>query len=145
MAKNKINRNDGYQTQLSLSILAPYEKIDFLENPMTLPTRSLIGALIKSVRQAKSLTQADVAEALGCEIETISRYERGKSIPDSEQLLRLAIFLGVSPLELLPYKADRSRESLLRLRANLCDLILTIDDHALLISLIDQASARAKK
>lgn len=127
-----------------------YEKIDFLENSMTTPIRSLIGTLIKSARQAKSLTQADVAEALGCELETISRYERGKSIPDSEQLLNLAIFLGVSPLELLPYKEDLSRESLLRLRAirlraTLHDLILTIDDPALLTSLIDQASAGKKK
>ncbi len=113
---------------------------------MTPPIRSLIGNLIKSARQAKSLTQADVAEALGCELETISRYERGKSIPDSEQLLNLAIFLGVSPLELLPYKADLSRrESLLRLRAELHVLILTIDDPALLTSLIDQASAGKKK
>lgn len=122
-----------------------YEKIGFLENHMTPPIRSLIGTLIKSARQAKRLTQADVAEALGCELETISRYERGKSIPDSEQLLNLAIFLGVSPLELLPYKADLSRESLLRLRATLHDLILTIDDPALLTSLISQASAGKKK
>jgi transcriptional regulator with XRE-family HTH domain len=56
----------------------------------------LIAARAKQARQAINQTQAQVARALGIAEMTISRYERGKYVPDSSIATRLAAHYGVS-------------------------------------------------
>lgn len=109
------------------------------------PIRSHIGSRLKALRRAKNLTQAAIAEALKCDLETISRYERGRTSPDVEQLMKIAKLLGVSLMDIFPCEADIAREELLSLRATLNELTFTIDDPALLTALIDQAKAGQKK
>lgn len=103
---------------------------------MTSPTRKFIGGRIRALRKAKGITQAVLAEALECEIATISRYERGQHSPDSEQLIKLARLFGVSPMDLLPSELDVSRAQILELRAKLLELIYKIDNPLLLEQLI---------
>lgn len=112
---------------------------------MISPTRKFIGARIKALRKAKGITQAVLAEALECENATISRYERGEYVPDSEQLLKIAKLLGASPMDILPTDDDVSRERLLELRATLQDLIFTIDNPSFLTKLIELAKTTNKK
>jgi len=47
------------------------------------------------------LTQAKVAEALGCEPDYVSRIERGRENLTLESLARIAALLDVDPSELL--------------------------------------------
>lgn len=49
-----------------------------------------IGKNIKSIRQAKGMTQDAMAEALYVTRQTISNYENGRSRPDLDMLLRIA-------------------------------------------------------
>lgn len=112
---------------------------------MTSPTRKFIGSRIKAYRKEKGITQAVVAEALGCEITTVSRYERGDTTPDSEQLLTLAKLLEVDPMDLLPGEADVRWTTINELRATLLDLVYGINDPDRLHQLIDLASAIHEK
>jgi transcriptional regulator with XRE-family HTH domain len=106
---------------------------------MTSSVRKLIGARIKLHRKSKQVTQAALAEALECEVTTIGRYERGEHSPDGEQLLKLAAFFGVSPLDFLPTDADERRHTVLELRSALADLVFLIDDPTQLQRLIAEA------
>ncbi len=106
---------------------------------MTSPIRTLIGSRIKSHRKAKLITQAALAEALDCEVTTIGRYERGEHSPDGEQLVKLAVFFGVSPIDFLPAERDVRWETICELRSILIELIYHIDEPALLERLIDAA------
>jgi transcriptional regulator with XRE-family HTH domain len=103
---------------------------------MTSPTRKFIGGRIRALRKAKGITQAVLAEALECEIATISRYERGAHSPDSEQLLTLARLLDVSPMDILPSELDISRAQVIELRTKLIELIYKIESPLLLEQLI---------
>ncbi|MDY7563438.1 MULTISPECIES: helix-turn-helix transcriptional regulator [unclassified Pseudomonas] len=111
---------------------------------MTSPIRSLIGSRIRSHRKAKHITQARLAEALDCEVTTVGRYERGDFSPDGEQLVKLAIFFGVSPLDFLPTEVEARWQAISELRSVLIDLIYRIDDPTDLQHLIVQAR-RPKK
>lgn len=54
--------------------------------------------ILKSLRQIKKLTQAEVAEQLGVSLSLYQKYEREKNTvtPSLEALVRLADFFGVS-------------------------------------------------
>lgn len=56
---------------------------------------------IATRRKALGLTQAQLAEKLGVETETLSRFERGKHLPSLATLERLAGLLQVTVSELL--------------------------------------------
>ena len=62
---------------------------------------------IRALREDKDLRQSDVAQATGIDQRTISNYETGKSNPDSEALIRLADFFGVS-IDYLVGRTDRN-------------------------------------
>ena len=51
---------------------------------------------LKELREAKGLTQANVAEAIACSPSNYARYERGVREPDLETLKLLSKFFGVS-------------------------------------------------
>jgi transcriptional regulator with XRE-family HTH domain len=62
--------------------------------------QGVLGAVIGSLRSAKDITQADVAEEVGINVSTWSRIERGESALTVEQLVLAAIRLEV-PLSVL--------------------------------------------
>lgn len=57
-----------------------------------------IGKNIRDLRERAKLTQDALAEQLCTTRQTISNYERGKTRPDVEQILRLAAILGQMPM-----------------------------------------------
>ena len=59
-----------------------------------------MGAKIRAFREAKGLSQMELAEALGLDQTTISAWERGIAEPTIFNLRRLADLLGVSPGDL---------------------------------------------
>lgn len=56
---------------------------------------------IKNARQAKGMTQEELAIRLNVTRQTISKWEKGLSIPDAEILIKLSEVLDVSVSELL--------------------------------------------
>ena len=51
---------------------------------------------IKDLREDRDLRQIDVAEAVGIDQRSLSNYETGKTNPDSDTVIKLARFFGVS-------------------------------------------------
>ena len=56
---------------------------------------------IKTYRKAKGLSQEELALKLNVVRQTVSKWEKGLSVPDSEMLIRLAEALDVQVTELL--------------------------------------------
>lgn len=51
---------------------------------------------IKELREDRDLRQTDVSSATGIDQRTLSNYETGKTNPDSEAIIKLAAFFGVT-------------------------------------------------
>ena len=60
-----------------------------------------IGKFIASCRKEESMTQAELAEKLGISDRAVSKWETGKSMPDSGIMLELCGFLKINVNELL--------------------------------------------
>ena len=59
------------------------------------------GATVKALREARKLTQADLAEMIGVSSKTVSKWETGKGLPDISLLQPLAQALNISVIELM--------------------------------------------
>lgn len=69
---------------------------------------------LKIFRKRKGLTQENVAEALNVVRQTISKWEKGISVPDADMLIRLAEILDVSVNELIGSDiADEKNEGMI--------------------------------
>jgi transcriptional regulator with XRE-family HTH domain len=61
------------------------------------------GALLRRTREARGLSQEEVARQVGVRAETIAKYEQGRSPnPTLMRLIALSQALGVAPHELVP-------------------------------------------
>ena len=60
-----------------------------------------IGKFIASCRKEEGMTQAELAEKLGISDRAVSKWETGKSMPDSGIMLELCEFLKINVNELL--------------------------------------------
>lgn len=106
---------------------------------MTSPIRTLIGSRIRWHRKARNITQAVLAEVIGCEDTTVGRYERGEYALDGEQLVKVASYFGVSPLDFLPSESDIRWQTVSELRSTLIDLVYRIEEPETLLRLIEAA------
>ena len=59
------------------------------------------GAAIRQLREARNLTQTELAEKIGVSSKTISKWETAKGLPDISLLQPLAQALGISVIELM--------------------------------------------
>ena len=59
------------------------------------------GATIKTLREGKNMTQAELGEKIGISDKTISKWETGKGLPDITLLQPLAEALRISVIELM--------------------------------------------
>ena len=59
------------------------------------------GATIKQLREARNLTQSELAQNIGVSSKTISKWETAKGLPDISLLQPLAQALGVCVIELM--------------------------------------------
>ena len=67
------------------------------------------GSTIKQLREARKLTQAELAAKIDVSHKTVSKWETGKGLPDISLLTPLSAALGVSVLELMSGDAVRNR------------------------------------
>ena len=65
---------------------------------------------IKAFRQKKGMTQEELASRLHVVRQTVSKWEKGLSVPDAELLIRLAEVLEVSVAQLLGGEAETAME-----------------------------------
>jgi transcriptional regulator with XRE-family HTH domain len=87
-------------------------------------TKQQIGRQIKSLRQARALTQEQVAERTRLSVNYLSRIERGLENPTLDTLLSVAECLQVDPQDLFAIQDDspkRLRQTLSRLAADTRD------------------------
>ncbi len=70
------------------------------------------GENIKALRIARSLSQKDLAEALGFSFQNISKWERDESRPDIDTLLAIARFFGTTTDALLGHSVEKAFSSL---------------------------------
>ena len=83
------------------------------------------GSTIRLLREAKGLTQAELARQLLVSAKTVSKWETAKGLPDISLLEPLAAALGVSVLELMQGEpvVNRNRAAnLLRSKLYVCPL-----------------------
>ncbi|MBE6956545.1 MAG: helix-turn-helix domain-containing protein [Ruminococcaceae bacterium] len=83
------------------------------------------GATIKSLRETKTLTQAELAQQLGVSDKAVSKWETGKGLPDISLLQPLAAALGVSLIELMNGEAVVNRNvsgNLMRSKFYVCPI-----------------------
>ena len=59
------------------------------------------GATIKQLREARNLTQTELAQRIGVSSKTISKWETAKGLPDISLLQPLAQALNISVIELM--------------------------------------------
>ena len=59
------------------------------------------GNTIRQLRETRKLTQAELAEKIGVSSKTISKWETGKSLPDSSIMLELCSTLDITVNDLL--------------------------------------------
>ena len=83
------------------------------------------GSTIKQLREARKLTQAELAAKIDVSHKTVSKWETGKGLPDISLLTPLSAALGVSVLELMSGDAVRNRNrsaNLLRTKFYVCPI-----------------------
>lgn len=68
-----------------------------------------VGKKLKSFREGKKLSQEKVAEVLHISRQTVSKWELGKSLPDFESLMKLAVLFDFSLDELFDLPAEREK------------------------------------
>lgn len=67
-----------------------------------------LGRAIADARRAKGLTQEKLADVIGIEQESISRLERGVTLPSLSRLMRIADVLAVPIASLIRSSSGRS-------------------------------------
>lgn len=70
------------------------------------------GGRLKAARNKKRLTQVEVAEILGIDDTTISKYENDKSEPDNATLTKLAGLYGMSIDKLMGRNIEMNRSDI---------------------------------
>ena len=68
----------------------------------------MIGPIIKSARQARELTLAEVGSALGVTRQYVYAWEAGRRNPGPKHLAKLAEVLGLQVTDLLPRESDNA-------------------------------------
>lgn len=59
------------------------------------------GTTVRTLREGRNMTQAELAERIGVSSKTVSKWETGKGLPDISLLQPLAQALGISVIELM--------------------------------------------
>ena len=81
------------------------------------------GTTIRTLREGRKLTQAELGESIGVSSKTVSKWETGKGLPDISLLQPLAQALGISLIELMNGEPITNRNvsaNMLRSRFYVC-------------------------
>ena len=85
----------------------------------------ITGAAIKQLREAKGLTQQELADQIGVSDKAVSKWETARGLPDIALIEPLAAALGISVLELMNGKVITNRNvscNMLRSKIYVCPL-----------------------
>jgi len=66
----------------------------------------MIGNKIRELRLKHNITQSQLAEVLSVTIQSVSKWETGRSFPDITLLPVIARYFGISMDELFEYRTD---------------------------------------
>ena len=80
---------------------------------------------IRDGRNAKNMTQMELADKLGVSFQAVSNWERGASMPDISKLSDLSEILSISISELLGSE-DKSSISVEKVIENMIDIFLNL-------------------
>lgn len=83
------------------------------------------GAAVKSLREKRGMTQAELADKIGVSSKTVSKWETARGLPDITLLQPLAQALGVCVIELMNGEPITNRNvsaNLLRCRLHVCPI-----------------------
>ncbi|QIL71362.1 helix-turn-helix transcriptional regulator [Diaphorobacter sp. HDW4B] len=106
------------------------------------PLAELLGVRIAELRKSRQWTQAQLAERIEVEPETISRFERGATVPSLHTLEKLAQVLRASIGELLVESSTAPDDQATRISAWLSDL--TPNDRALVTDVVKRLCDRLR-
>lgn len=70
---------------------------------------TILGRRVAQLRRRAGLTQAELAERVKVSVETVSRLERGATVPGVETLARMAHAIGSEPHEVLQPPVDEGK------------------------------------
>jgi transcriptional regulator with XRE-family HTH domain len=104
---------------------------------------TVLGKNIADRRMALGLTQAQLAEQLGADTVTISRFERGNHLPSLQRLEKIADMLGVPLAELLSQSTNLCTDQSLTIQAMLSGL--SEADRRLILEMVQAFSTRLKE
>ena len=114
--------------------------IDLLKTDSTSASnKSITTRLSKNIasrRRELCMTQAQLAEKLGVEPETLSRFERGKNLPSLSTLEKLADLLLISVADLLAEQPQTPDDDALIFTSWISDL--TVADRAFVHTILKQ-------
>lgn len=111
-----------------------------------MPKSSLkaLGVRIKTLRQARGLTQAQLAERCGYEPLTVSRFERGTYAPGIDTLTAIAEVLGTSVQDFFS-ESGTAQVKPDTIRHEITDLIYATNDVETLTEILSLARKRTKR
>ena len=72
--------------------------------------REVMAGNLRAMRARRRMSQKEVADSVGFDVNTITNYESGKSIPNYENAWKLADFYGV-PLCAIGSRDEREYEA----------------------------------
>lgn len=99
---------------LDLICLYSIHSIESKVSNMSKGVEKLIGISIAKIRKDRELTQAQLAEMIDTTVETISRLERGISIPSLKTIEKISKALHVHIKDLLDFDYPSFKESSVR-------------------------------
>lgn len=111
-----------------------------------MPKTSLkaLGLRIKTLRQARGLTQAQLAERCGYEPLTVSRFERGTYAPGIDTLAAIAEVLGTSVQDFFASDDPAGLRPEI-VRHEITDLIYSTNDVETLTEILSLTRKRLKR
>ncbi len=81
---------------------------------MSKGVEKLTGISIAKIRKDRELTQAQLAEMIDTTVETVSRFERGVSVPSLKTLEKISKALHVHIRELLDFEYPSQKKPLIK-------------------------------
>jgi len=102
-----------------------------------------IGTSLSARRKGARLTQGELAERVGVDTETISRFERGATTPSLLTLQMLAVALNTTMAELIGESSPMPNDQAQTIAACLGDL--NAEDREFLLGMIKQWCARLQE
>lgn len=103
----------------------------------------MLGEKIKEYRLKKGLSQEELARALGVVRQTVSKWEKELSLPDSQMLVEIAAVLDTTPAELLDTQEEQPAKETRSRRFKVWEIVLLALGSPIWISLLIAALAVA--